>query len=291
VAYSPERVKSRIVMRHLAETPKIVGGLNDTSAAAATSFYQQYLGAPVTDVGPLEAAEFVKLAGMIYRDVNIALANQLAAYAEAAGFDLAQILDAANSDGETELLVPGIGVGGHCTPVYPYFLLRDAADRGVDVSLAARSRAVNDAQAARAIARLDTALGGLAGRRVAILGLGFRPEVKEHICSPTFLVDASLRAHGAQVRVHDPLYGVAEIRSHGFQAWLPGGQSDWSPEAIVLVTGHAVLADLDLAALRQAGLQVVVDGRRFWSPDAVRRLGLTYLGVGLADSPLSRAVS
>jgi nucleotide sugar dehydrogenase len=288
VAYSPERVKSRLVMRHLTETPKIVSGFDDRSAAAAASFYETYLRAPVIDVGPLEAAEFVKLAGMVYRDVNIAVANQLAGYAEAIGFDTWPIFEAANTDGETALLKPGIGVGGHCTPVYPYFLLSDAARRGTDVSLAASAREVNDLQAGRAVARLDAALGGLAGRRVGILGLGFRPEVKEHICSPTFLVEASLRSRRAENRVHDPLYTDAELASHSFAAWHPDQLGDWAPEALVLVTGHSAFADLDLNALRQAGLRVVVDGRRFWKSDAVNALGLTYVGVGRADTLLSR---
>jgi nucleotide sugar dehydrogenase len=288
VAYSPERVKSRIVMRHLAETPKVIGGFDDPSAAAAASFYQTYLRAPVIDVGPLEAAEFVKLAGMVYRDVNIALANQLAAYAEAVGFDVVPILEAANTDGETELLSPGIGVGGHCTPVYPYFLVHDAERRAVDVSLAARARQVNDLQAGRAVARLHAALGGLAGRRVGVLGLGFRPEVKEHICSPTFLVEASLRSYGAQARVHDPLYTDAELAAHGFTAWHPARLDEWAPEALVLVTAHRAFADFDLAALRDAGLRAVVDGRRFWNRDTLTALGLSYLGVGLADTRLSR---
>jgi nucleotide sugar dehydrogenase len=288
VAYSPERVKSRLVMRYLTETPKIIGGFDDRSAAAAAFFYETYLGAPVIDAGPLEAAEFAKLAGMVYRDVNIAVANQLAAYAEASGFDAGPILEAANTDGETELLKPGIGVGGHCTPVYPYFLLSDAARRGVDVSLAASAREVNDLQASRTVARLDTVLGGLAGRRVGILGLGFRPEVKEHIYSPTFLVEASLRAHGAEPRVHDPLYTDSELALHHFAGWNPDHLDDWAPEALVLVTGHSSFADLDLKALREAGLRVVADGRRFWDPDTVDALGLTYVGVGRADTLLTR---
>jgi nucleotide sugar dehydrogenase len=288
LAYSPERVKSRLVMRYLSENPKIIGGFDDQSASVAASFYQTYLGAPVTDVGPLEAAEFVKLAGMVYRDVNIALANQLAAYAEAVGFDVVPIFKAANTDGESALLEPGIGVGGHCTPVYPYFLLGDAARRGLDVSLAATARTANDLQAGHAVARLDRAIGGLAGRRVGVLGLGFRPDVKEHICSPAFLVETSLRSYEADARVHDPLYTDAELASHGFSTWHPDQLSDWAPEAIILVTGHSAFADLDLVALREAGLQVVVDGRRFWELDAVKELGLTYMGVGLADAPLIR---
>jgi nucleotide sugar dehydrogenase len=288
VAYSPERVKSRLVMRRLANTPKIISGFDDRSAAAAADFYQTYLQAPVIDAGTLEAAEFTKLAGMVYRDVNLAVANQLAAYAEASGLDAGPIMEAANTDGETALLKPGIGVGGHCTPLYPYFLLSDAARRGVDVSLAAGARKVNDLQASRTVARLDIALGGLAGSRVGILGLGFRPDVKEHIYSPAFLVEAALRSHGADIRLHDPLYTDAELAAHNFTAWCPDQLDDWSPEAVVLVTGHSAFAHLDLKALSQAGLRVAVDGRRFWKPEAVDALGLTYIGVGRAGTPLAR---
>ena len=283
VAYSPERVKSRLVMRHLKETPKIVGGFDEASAARAADFYRDALGAPVIDVGTPEAAEFVKLAGMIYRDVNIALANQLATYGEAAGLDTTHLFEAANTDGECALLAPGIGVGGHCTPIYPYFLIQDAVRRNVDASLVTKAREVNDSQPERMAARLERQLSGLAGARVGILGFGFRPEVKEHICSPTFLLEAALRSRGADVRVHDPLYADHELTEHGFTPWTPDG-SDWSPAAIVLATGHASFRALGLAGLRDAGLQVVVDGRRFWDPAAISELGLDYIGTGRADA-------
>ena len=283
VAYSPERVKSRLVMRHLNETPKIVGGFDADSAARAADFYEEVLGAPVIDVGTPEAAEFVKLAGMLYRDVNIALANELAAYAEATGLDSVELFEAANTDGECALLAPGIGVGGHCTPVYPYFLIQDAVRRGVDASIVTRARQVNDRQPERMVARLERHIGGLAGVAVGILGFGFRPDVKEHICSPTFLLDAALRARGADVRVHDPLYTDQELAAHGLAAWAPDSP-EWNPEAVILVTGHTAFGDLELAELRAGGLRVVVDGRRFWNPHSVASLGLSYIATGRSDT-------
>ena len=283
VAYSPERVKSRLVMQHLQETPKIVGGFDEASGARAGEFYREALGAPVTDVGSPEAAEFVKLAGMIYRDVNIALANQLSDYAEAAGLDTVDLFDAANTDGECALLSPGIGVGGHCTPIYPYFLIQDAKRRQVDASIVATARQVNDSQPERMTVRLERQLGSLHGVRVGILGFGFRPEVKEHICSPTFLLEAALRSRGADVRVHDPLYTAEELADHGFATWDPDS-AGWRPEAVVLATGHAAYAQLDLDGLHAAGLRAVVDGRRFWDPDTVSARGLHYIGTGRADT-------
>src|SRR5262249_11916537 len=142
-------------------------------AARAAEFYHKYLGAPVINVGSLEAAEFVKLAGMVYRDVNIALANEFARYADAIGCDIEAVIAAANTDGEAAILAPGIGVGGHCTPVYPYFLLNDAARRGIDAALAASSRAINDNQPGYLIDRLENCWGKVKGRDVLILGLAF----------------------------------------------------------------------------------------------------------------------
>ncbi len=129
LVFSPERGKSRLVLRQLVEFPKIVGGLTPEGAARATDFYRKYLDCEVINVGSLETAELVKLVGMVCRDVNIALVNELSAYAERAGVDLQAVVKAANTDDETFLLEPGIGVGGHCTPVYPHFLLQERRAR------------------------------------------------------------------------------------------------------------------------------------------------------------------
>ncbi|HEO70716.1 MAG TPA: nucleotide sugar dehydrogenase, partial [Candidatus Hydrogenedentes bacterium] len=169
VAFSPERVKANKVFDRLEKTPKVVGGFNAESTARAVQFYSEYLGVETLNVGALEAAELTKLAGMLYRDINIALANELAALSEIAGVDFHLVRDAANTNGEAHLLLPGIGVGGHCTPVYPHFMIEDAKRRGVPQQLSTIARQVNDAQPARHIERLARAWGPLKERHVHIL--------------------------------------------------------------------------------------------------------------------------
>lgn len=288
LVFSPERVKSLFVLKHLTETPKIIGGHTPAAAARASAFYGKYLSAPIIDVGSPEAAELVKLAGMVYRDVNIALANELARYAEDVGVDFEAVAAAANTDGEAALLTPGIGVGGHCTPVYPYFLIHDAAARGTTARITELSRQINDVQAAGTIDRLIDAWEPLAGRRVMILGLGFRPEVKEHTCSPAFLVRDALVDRKASVELCDPLYTDDEIRANGFE---PGhlGESP-APEVLILVTAHKHFLDLDFGALAQAGLKAVIDGRNAWDPASVRQSGLVYLGIGRKGASSAEAI-
>jgi nucleotide sugar dehydrogenase len=278
LAFSPERVKSQMALERLKETPKVVGGINAESAKRAEAFYAKYLGAPILNVGTLEAAEMVKLAGMIYRDVNIALVNEMTRYASAHAVDMKQVIEAANTDGEAYLLRPGIGVGGHCTPIYPYFMIHDANRRGIPITLAERSRQINDEQPDYSITQLEASWESLSKRRVLIMGLGFRPQVKEHICSPAFLIKEALARRGSTITLHDPLYSASEVRAHGF---TPGGWTDEpTPEVLIGNTAHSHYKDLDFSALAARGVRAVLDGCGCWDPGSVRKHGIFYLGIG-----------
>jgi nucleotide sugar dehydrogenase len=280
LAFSPERVKSLHVLAHLTDIPKIVGGVNERSASRAEDFYATYLGSPVTNLGTLEAAEFAKLAGMVYRDVNIAIANELAAYAESVGVDFAGVRQAANTDGEAALLMPGIGVGGHCTPIYPYFLIHDAARIGQPARIAQLARTINDQQVARTLDRLERHHGSIRGKRINVLGVAFRPGVREHICSPAFLLKVELERRGAEARFHDPLYTVDEIAALGLPpcATVTAG----NPDILILNTAHSEYRDLRLAELAEDGLTAIVDGRGFFDRDTVESYGISYYGIGTA---------
>jgi len=281
LVFSPERVKSRLVLRHLTHVPKIVGGVNASSAKRAEEFYGAYLGAPIINLGSLEAAEFAKLAGMLYRDANIALANELAEYAEAAGLDFRDVTAAANTDGESALLTPGIGVGGHCTPVYPYFVLQDAKRRGISLPITAKARSINDGQAARLLDRVSRNGIPLDGNDVLILGLGFRPGVKEHALSSAFLIRDEAVQRGARVVLHDPLYTRGEIEAHGFTPF--DLESSALPPVVVLNTAHAEYAHMNFPCWRKRGAKIIVDGRRFWDVSQVRGSGLQYIAPGLSS--------
>ncbi len=276
LAYSPERVKSGTLLAQLRRNPKIIGALSPKAARRAARFYRAHLGCPVTGLASLEAAELAKLAGMVYRDVNIALANELAAYAAAEGVDFGPVRQAANTDGEASLLRPGIGVGGHCTPVYPHFLTRAARRLGSRAELAERARRINALAPRRTLERVEKEWGSLRGRHVLVLGLAFRPKVKEHAFSPAFALRDEAQARGARVRLHDPLYSEDELRSLGFS---PGTLRDEpAPEVVILATPHAAYSRIDLKSLAARGMRLFVDGRDFLDPARVPA-GMAYIAV------------
>jgi nucleotide sugar dehydrogenase len=285
LAFSPERVSSGRIFRDLRGYPKIVGGVNAASGEAAVAFYRAALDVDtslpeggVIAVSSAEAAEFTKLIETTYRDVNIALANQFAQYADRWGIDLAEATRAANSQPYSHVHRPGLGVGGHCIPVYPYFLLNDPR-AGDALTLVREARRANDAMAGYAVEALGAALGGLRGRRVLVLGWAYRENVREDFLSTARkLVDALAEA-GAIALVHDPLYRDEGLREMGL---TPYALEEPGPvDAVVLQAYHDRYRELDLASL--PGCRVVLDGRNVLDRARVEAAGMLYLGIGRGD--------
>lgn len=272
LAFSPERVQAGTVFRDLQAYPRVVGGIDRESGERAAAFYRENFGVEVRLLRDAEAAEFCKLAESVYRDVNIALANELARYAEACGVDVREVFPVANSQPQSHLHSPGIGVGGHCIPVYPYLLI----DRSEHSRLAALARELNDAMPRHAVEVLSRHLGGLAGRRVLILGITYRAGVREAAYSPAFPLAHELRARGATPLAHDPLYRSDELAAYGFDPVMLDPPP--SVDAVILQTAHPEYGALDFG--RFPGLHVVLDGRAALDPAMVEAAGVVYLAIG-----------
>lgn len=275
LAFSPERVQAGSVFRDLCAYPRIVGGVDAESGRRAAAFYAENFGVEARLLSSSEAAEFCKLAESIYRDVNIALANELALYAETCGVDVREVFPAANSQPQSHLHTPGVGVGGHCIPVYPYFLIQ----RTPHSTLAAAARRINDAMPSYAVALLGRHLGGLAGQRVLILGVSFRAGVREAANSPALALARELAAAGARPLAHDPLFMPEELRVLGLEptTLTPPPAVD----AVVLQTAEPLYRTLDFRTF--PGLRLVLDGRGALDPQAVAAAGVRYLAIGRGE--------
>ena len=280
LAFSPERLYAGRIFEDLRKYPKIVGGIDDASTARAVAFYRSVLDADVWAVDNTETAEFTKLAETTYRDVNIALANQFALYAASRDVNVGQAFKAANSQPFSHIHRPSLGVGGHCIPVYPRFMLGDATDG--ELSLVRDSRAVNDAMAEVGVEQLDRALGSLRSRTVLVLGASYREDVKELAFSTVFPVVELLRREGARVLVHDPLFTAAELK--GLDAEIVDIESPEarSAEAIVAQAWHRSFKGLEWRQFPR--LRAVLDGRGTLDADAVRAAGLAYIAIGISDT-------
>lgn len=268
--HSPERVYSGRIFRDLSAYPKIVGGLTPEGERRGVELYRLFLDAEVRGMGSAEAAELTKLAETTYRDVNIGLANEFARFADTLGIDVDRVIDAANSQPFSHIHRPGIAVGGHCIPVYPRFYL--AGDPAAQLPAAAR--AVNESMPSYAVDLLTEELpDGLAGKRVLILGVAYRGEVKETAFSGAFAVRRELESRGAIVVASDPLYTGAELRELGFTPWDGGGV-----DAAIVQSDHPRYADLTRADI--PGARAIVDGRGVLEPGSWLSVGVPVRRIG-----------
>ncbi len=268
LVFSPERVLTGRVFADLRKYPKLIGGLSAEGARRAAEFYEAVLefderpdlrrGNGVWDLGSAEAAEMAKLAETTYRDVNIGLANQFARFAGAHGIDVYQVIEASNSQPYSHIHTPGIAVGGHCIPVYPRLYLWNDPD----ATVVRAAREANAGMPDYTVGLLEGAHGDLAGQTVAVLGATYRGGVKETAFSGVFATVAALRARGAQVAVHDPLYSDEELEALGFTPFHLGDKAD----AVVVQADHTQYRDLTPDDV--PGVRTLVDGRRVTDPAA-----------------------
>jgi nucleotide sugar dehydrogenase len=280
VAFSPERLFTGAVLANLAAYPKLVGGINAASTDRAAAFYASVLDAEVVAMSNSEAAEFSKLADTTYRDVNIGLANEFARVADMHGIDVTEVIAAANSQPYSHIHMPGIGVGGHCIPVYPHLLLA----RAPGLRIVETAREVNDGQTDRALGAIASLLGGLRGASVLVLGITYRETVKELAYSRAIPLIKDLLAVGADVWAYDPLMSPAEIEALGAKSWTWGEGGAF--RAVVTQTADKQFAQLDPAWFPQ--LEVVYDGRNSLRTLALPE-GVAYLGVGVQAQTRVRA--
>jgi nucleotide sugar dehydrogenase len=270
--HSPERVYSGRVFRDLETYPKLVGGLTEEGERRGVELYRTFLDAEVRSMGSAEAAELTKLAETTYRDVNIALANEFAKFADRHAIDVNLVIDAANSQPFSHIHRPGIGVGGHCIPVYPRFYL--ATDPGAQIPPA--SRAVNDSMPAYAVELLAEDLGGeLSGRSVLILGVSYRGGVKETAFSSAFAVHRELASRGARPLAADPFYDASELEALGFVPWQ-GEELD----AAIVQADHPQYAKLGPDELPH--VRAVIDGRGILNRERFSAAGVSVRGIGSA---------
>ncbi|WP_424020041.1 nucleotide sugar dehydrogenase (plasmid) [Halorientalis pallida] len=257
VAFCPERTASGRALRDVRGAyPKVVGGVDTESTRAAASLYDVVTDNEVHTVADATTAECVKVFEGVYRDVNIALANELATLAEELGVDVYEAIETANAQPYCDLHRPGAGVGGHCIPYYPYFLI-DTCDTGTP--LLRRARRINDAMPGYTVGKLSEGLRergvALSEATVAVLGFAYRPGVDETRESPGVAIASLLRDAGADVVGVDPVVDLdtIDVRPATMEA-LP----DFDLDGLVLATAHDEFDDIDWNQFERA---VVVDGR------------------------------
>jgi UDP-N-acetyl-D-mannosaminuronic acid dehydrogenase len=240
LAYSPERVLPGKIIRELIENARVIGGIDQSSAEAGRDLYAHFVKGEIilTDA---TTAEMVKLMENTYRDVNIAIANEFSQLAQRFGVDIWKAILIANHHPRVRILNPGPGVGGHCISVDPWFFVEAAPDL---TELISAARHVNDHQPHFVFELIKTTLGyDLTGKKIAALGLAFKPDVDDLRESPAIEVAQLLAQAGANVFSYEPYKTDVVIQGIRVTASLEEAVVD--SDLLVLLVGHQEFKELD----------------------------------------------
>ena len=280
LAYSPERVLPGQILRELVENARVIGGVDRASAEAGRDLYAAFVRGEIV-LTDATTAEMVKLMENTYRDINIAAANEFARLAEHFGVDVWEAIALANRHPRVSVLRPGPGVGGHCISVDPWFLVESAPDL---TPLIRQARLVNDAQPGFAVRSVEGALGGLPGRKLAVLGLAYKPDIDDLRESPAIEVARLLAESGAQVTTFEPFASAASVTGCAAAGSLESALG--GAEAVVLLVDHRAFIDLNpMMVARAMPGRVAVDTRGRWDRRRWTAAGfsLYVLGAGRRD--------
>ena len=263
LAFSPERIDPGNTKWSAYNTPKVVGGLTPQATQLAAGLLRK-MGAPVHEVSSPASAELTKLLENTFRAVNIALVNEIAMLAERMDIDIWEVIDAAKTKPFGYMpFTPGPGVGGHCIPIDPYYLLWKAREYDFYTRFIELAAETNEAMPYHVVDLVVKALSGvgkpLQGARVLMLGVAFKPDISDARNTPAQRVIELLLSRGAEVAYHDPFVPNFRVGGNVFHkapstmASLPlDAEVLTSQDIVVIVTGHHTLdyqQILDHAAL------------------------------------------
>lgn len=259
LAYSPERVMSGEFFKRMDSWSKIIGSFDKETSDVLADVYSEIYKSGVTVVDNPETAEMIKIASSLYRDVNIAFSNEIAKICDEYKIDVLKVVETVNQVPEKRMLYPGIGVGGHCIPVYPYFVIDHVRS---DIPVIMNSRLTNESMPKYSIGLLEKELNKdgehLKEKNVLILGLAFRPWVKETYFSPTFDLINELEKKDNEIHIYDPVFSEEEIKN--ITKKKTGSYEDLVKKAdiIIIATGYEEFRNV--GELKK-DVCIVMDGR------------------------------
>ena len=284
LANSPTRAAPGRIMQDLTTYARIVGAVNNDSFRVAHLVLGTICKGKIMKVRDMRTAETVKLFENVYRDVCLALSNDLGLLCEKTKVDYLEAQAAANTQPYCHLLRPGI-VGGHI-PKDPYLLLEEAENAGANLSLVALARKINDAMPQHAVQLARDALSRyekpFRRAKIALLGVSYSPNTKEHRGSAIGRLIKALTDKGAIVRVFDPLYSYKELKDLGYPAERTLSKAVEGTDCMIIVVGHNRFRRLNLKKLRllMTKTAAIVDMGHVIEPERAEKAGFIYRGVG-----------
>ena len=267
LAFCPERVLPGKIVYELENNDRIVGGVDKKSSDAAESIYKTFVKGKIflTD---LETSELVKLAENTYRDINIAFANELSLICKDYGIDIREVIKYANMHPRVKILNPGPGVGGHCIPIDPWFILENTGRKD---TLIEKCRSINNSMPFIISEEIAEIVGKYREPKVTIFGFSYKENVGDTRESPAIVINKELMKRGIKVSIYDPLVVNTKYNLSGLEESVKGS------DLVLLFSGHSVFRDIDLKSVSDLMRNKnIFDTRNFFDKSTAEKLGFNY---------------
>lgn len=278
ISHCPERINPGDPKWNVTNIPRVVGSFDETGLKKSLEFYQSLLGDIVMPMKTIREAEAAKIIENSFRDVNIAFVNELAKSFDLMGIDIVNVIRGASTKPFAFMPHwPSCGVGGHCIPVDPYYLIEKAKENNFDHKFLRTARAINNSMPAYTIEILQDKLNEIEkpvkGARIGVLGVSYKANVGDLRESPALEIIELLEKHGAELHIFDP-YVPKKSTVASLEELLE------KSEAIVITANHDEFLKISPEKLKENGIKVVLDGKNCLDKEKILEAGLIYKGIG-----------
>jgi len=284
LAYSPVKAPNGRVMEDLKSQARIIAAINEQSMRAAKALLKIMTDGEIVEVGSIKTAEAAAVFGDIYRDVSVALSNELASFCEKMGIDYMEVREAANKQLHCHLSHPGLR-GGQ-TAETPYLLIGKAENVGVKLRITALSRKMNSEASKQAYSLIKDAIHScektVKRSKIAVLGVSCHPNVKEAKGSQVLDLVRLLRKRGGRVSVFDPYFTYKELTQLGYPAEKTLGKTLERADCLLITVGHEKFKNLSLGRVKAMMRKppIIVDLALIIDPAEAEKEGFIYRGLG-----------
>ena len=278
LAHCPERINPGDPKWNVTNIPRVVGSFTKKGLEQAVEFYEKVIDGQIMPMKSIREAEAVKIMENSFRDINLAFVNELAKSFDVLDIDIVDVIKGASTKPFAFMPHwPSRGVGGHCIPVDPYYLIERAKASGFDHEFLKIARKVNNSMPEYTVEILQDALNKvkmpLNGTNVGILGISYKANIADLRESPVIKIVKHLKRHEANVLVFDP-----HAKEHSTATSLE--ELLEKSDALILATSHKEFLEIDPALFKKHGIKVLVDGMNALNKEEIEKHGILYKGIG-----------
>ena len=279
LAHCPERIDPGNKKWRLQNIARVVGATTESGLHKAVSFYRSIIDAQIKPMSTIKGAEATKIIENTFRDINIAFVNELAMSFDKIGIDLKEVIEGAATKPFAFLAhYPGCGVGGHCIPVDPYYLIEHARKNGFNHKFLKLAREINNSMPAYTVdllsGMLDRIKKPLKGTTVGVMGISYKKNIDDDRESPAYEIIRHLKKREATVVVFDP-YFPDKSDATSTSEFLD------LCDAVILTCNHDEFMRLSARDFEKHNIRVLIDGRNAYDKADFRDSAVSYKGIGV----------